>query len=195
MKKILFVVLALMLVAGQGYCQEEKKMPKEFGGVVVGGMFSSAVVQDIDYVTREITLKTEDGREISVVAGPEVKNFAQIKNGDKVDIDYSEKVKIIVSKEPSVIGRQDVKDVVSAPLGEKPAGIITDITQVAAKVEDINYEERSLTLQGPEGKLYVAAEDDMETPNFNEVKVGDMVYVERIERLAISVNSQAKENK
>jgi len=192
MKKVLFVILALMLVAGRGYSQEEKKMPKEFGGVIVGGMFSSAIVEDIDYVTREITLKTEDGREISVVAGPEVKNFAQISKGDKVDIDYSEKVRIVVSEEPSVIGRQDVEDVVSAPLGEKPAGIITNVTQVAAKVEDINYEERSLILQGPEGTLYVAAEDDMETPNFNEIKVGDMVYVERIERLAISVNPQTK---
>jgi len=192
MKKVLFVILALRLVAGRGYSQEEKKMPKEFGGVIVGGMFSSAIVEDIDYVTREITLKTEDGREISVVAGPEVKNFAQISKGDKVDIDYSEKVRIVVSEEPSVIGRQDVEDVVSAPLGEKPAGIITNVTQVAAKVEDINYEERSLILQGPEGTLYVAAEDDMETPNFNEIKVGDMVYVERIERLAISVNPQTK---
>jgi len=192
MKKILFIILVLMLVAARGYCQEEMKAPKEFGGVVVGGMFSSAIVQDIDYTTRKIILKNENGEELSVIAGPEVKNFAQINKGDKVNIDFSEKVKITVSEEPSVIGRQDVEDVVSAPLGEKPAGIITEVTQIAAKVEAIDYEGRSLTLQGPEGTMDVEVNDDMDVPNFNEIKVGDMVYIERIERLAISVDAQVK---
>src|SRR4051812_45918630 len=41
----------------------------------------SATVTAVNSTTREITLKGEDGRTGSYVAGPEVKNFAQIKAG------------------------------------------------------------------------------------------------------------------
>jgi len=192
MNKILFIVVAFMVFAGQGFCQETAQMPKELGGVITGGMFSSAIVEAIDYITREVTLRNAAGETLTVVAGPEVRNFAQINKGDKVNIDYSEKVKVVVSQDPSVIARQDIKDVVSAPLGEKPAGVMTDIVKVAAKVEAIDYEGRSLTLKGPEKTVTIQVDENTDVPDLNEINVGDMVYLEYAERLAISVDAQAK---
>ena len=51
---------------------------------VVGARTISATVTAIDPATRAITLTSAKGKVTEVVAGPEVRNFAQIKVGDEV---------------------------------------------------------------------------------------------------------------
>src|SRR5262245_20688925 len=48
----------------------------------------SATVANVDPATRTIQLQGKDGKTGSFVAGPEVKNFAQIHKGDKVVVSY-----------------------------------------------------------------------------------------------------------
>jgi hypothetical protein len=43
-----------------------------------------AVVEKVDQNTREVRLRTADGRDLTVVAGPEVRNLAQVSAGDTV---------------------------------------------------------------------------------------------------------------
>jgi Cu/Ag efflux protein CusF len=185
MNKILIPVLAVMLFAGRGYCAEEVQAPKVFGGVIAEVTSMTAVVEAIDESTRMVTLKDEDGKELTVKAGPEVRNFAQIKKGDKVNIAYSESVTIAVTDEAMAPERQDSVDIVRAPLGEKPSGLITSTTQATATVEAIDYEKRTVTLKGPLQTLTVQVSEDAQ--NFNNVKVGDTVFLDYTERLAISV--------
>jgi hypothetical protein len=49
---------------------------------------ASATVVSVDASTRVIQLKGEDGRTGAFTAGPEVRNFAQIRTGDKVIVSY-----------------------------------------------------------------------------------------------------------
>jgi hypothetical protein len=62
-------------------------------------------VTAIDPATRMVTLKTEDGQTLDVVAGEAVKNFDQIKVGDTVKATYTESLAFQI-----------------APKGETPAG-------------------------------------------------------------------------
>ena len=48
----------------------------------------SATVEAIDQATRLLTVKGDDGSTASFVVGPEVKNFPQIRVGDKVVVSY-----------------------------------------------------------------------------------------------------------
>ena len=66
-----------------------------------------ATVTAVDPSTRMVTLKTEDGQTLDVEAGPEVKNFDQIKVGDTVKATYMESVAFQV-----------------APKGETPGGAV-----------------------------------------------------------------------
>ena len=50
----------------------------------------TATIIALDAAKREMTLKGPDGKEATMVAGPEVKNYGQLKVGDKVDIQYVE---------------------------------------------------------------------------------------------------------
>ena len=57
----------------------------------------TATITAIDAATRAITLKGPQGKEITLTAGPEVKNFAQMKVGDQVEATYTEALALAVS--------------------------------------------------------------------------------------------------
>ena len=48
----------------------------------------TATVQAVDKATRAVTLKGPEGNVRTITAGPEVKNFDQIKVGDQVAVRY-----------------------------------------------------------------------------------------------------------
>ena len=103
----------------------------------------TATVTKIDAKDRWVTMKMEDGGMLDVEAGPEVKNFAQIKVGDHVSFTQADTVAIEVvpagQAAPNVSGGSAV---VSAPLGAKPMGIKVDTVQVSGAVTAIDYGKR-----------------------------------------------------
>jgi Cu/Ag efflux protein CusF len=186
MKRFLLLVAVLMLLGTRGYCEVVKQEAKEFGGIVTETVSMTALVEAVDYKTREVTLKNEEGQVKTIVAGPEVKNFAQIVKGDKVNIEYSESIKIIVSPESTLDPiRQEATELATAPLGQKPAGVVTAVTQITAIVQDIDYLKRTVVLKGPERTVTVQVGDS--ASNLYDIKPGDTVYLEFVEQLAIAV--------
>lgn len=57
----------------------------------------TAVVESIDYQTREVTLRGPEGKVYKITAGPQIKRFNEIKQGDTVAARYSQAVSIKVS--------------------------------------------------------------------------------------------------
>src|SRR6185503_2749627 len=53
---------------------------------------TTATVQKVNLKTRQVTLKGEDGRVFTIVAGEEVRNLPQVKVKDKVVVAYHEAV-------------------------------------------------------------------------------------------------------
>ena len=64
----------------------------------------TATVEAIDAASRTVTLKKPDGTYVMTVAGPDMKRFAEIKVGDKVNARYYDNVVIRLKKpgEPDV---------------------------------------------------------------------------------------------
>jgi sugar lactone lactonase YvrE len=60
------------------------------GEAVVASATVTATVAQVDHKTREVTLKADDGKEYSFVAGDAVKTLAQVKKGDVVVATYTE---------------------------------------------------------------------------------------------------------
>ena len=76
-----------------------------------------------------------------------------------------------------------ISSVQMAEKGANPGGVITEVVQVQARVDEIDYENRTVVLTGPEGnsvKLVV----DQRVKRLNEVKVGDLVVVGYTQALA-----------
>jgi Cu/Ag efflux protein CusF len=151
---------------------------------------ATATVQAIDQATRKVTLKPESGEAFDFVAGPQVKNLAQVSVGDTVTVEYVESIAIEVRRadgtQPSVaVG---VAGGAAKP-GEKPAGAVGDQVTVSAVILAIDTATLRVTVKGPQGKVRVLQVKDPK--KLENVKVGDMIYATYTEALGISVDKAA----
>lgn len=146
-----------------------------------------ATVEAIDYASREVTLKGSDGNSVKIAAGDNVRNFAQIKKGDRVGVTYYESVALALGKPGETLtptGRSQF--VVRAAPGEKPGGAAAAVTRTSATVEDVDRDKHEVTLRTPDGNLARVLVDPS-VGNLENIKKGDRINATVTQALAISV--------
>ncbi len=151
---------------------------------------ATATVVAIDQATRKVTLKPEKGEAFDFVAGPQVKNLAQVQVGDTVTVEYVESIALEVRRGDGT--QPDVAVGVAggaAKPGEKPAAAIGDSVTISAVIVAIDTATLRVTVKGPQGNVRVLQAKDPK--KVAAVKVGDMVYVTYTEALGISVDKAA----
>jgi hypothetical protein len=183
MKPLILAVIVVVL--SNCTVAQEKNSADRPGVVVVDATSITATVEAIDHDKRTIALKGPRGNVLVTKAGPEIKNFKQIKTGDKVTAKYYEATAIYVRKSDEQPYAEETKTVQVAPPGERPAAIAIDTAEITARVEDIDYQNRTVTLRGPQKTATLKVGKDVK--RFGEVKRGDEVVVRHTEALAINV--------
>lgn len=146
-----------------------------------------ATVEAVDQEKRIITVKGPEGNLFDIVAGPNVKNLAQVKVGDKIEVTYYESIAVKVFK-PGEMPQGEATTVAAERLakpGEKPSGIVGAQTTITAVVESISPKKTSVTLKMADGKFKAVKVNDKK--NLENVKVGDEVQITVTEALAVSV--------
>ena len=145
----------------------------------------SALVTAVDKATRNVTLKTADGRSFDVVASDQVRNFDQVKVGDELVVEYVQALSLELKKPGASGERKEDAGAVRAKAGEKPAGAVARQVTVMTEVIDVNPKNKTITLKGPKGNV---VELDVQNPDqFKVVKKGDKVEAVYTEALAIAV--------
>ena len=181
-------VVMVFAVAMPGMA-EQKKADRP-GGAMVEATSITATIEKIDPKTREITLKGPKGGLTTFIAGDEVKRFNELKKGDQVTFDYTEGVAIDVQKSteaPKMVETQSVK----RGSGKKPGGTIETVGFLTARVDEIDYKTRVVKLALPEGQSLKFTVGD-QVKRLNEVKKGDEVVVQYMQKLTIKVSTPAK---
>ncbi len=148
-----------------------------------------AVVTAISPETRELTLKDGDN-EFTFVAGPEVRNFDQIKRGDLVLVGYYTGLMIDLKpangEKPS---RLDVIELMRAPKGDKPGGAIRQTIHAVGVVEQVNKKDRTVKIQGAKKTVILKASKDID---LDKVKKGDRVEATFTTLYAVQVEPAPK---
>src|SRR5579884_2223918 len=112
----------------------------------------SATIQKIDKQNRTVTLRDDTGRTMEVAVGPEVRNFDQLKPGDRVNVGYYESVVASIRKPgqpaPPMGQREETQ---RAPAGAKPGGTMTRQMTITATIESVDQQAHTVTLRGPRG--------------------------------------------
>jgi hypothetical protein len=67
----------------------------------------------------------------------------------------------------------------------KPGVVVTQVSEITATVSEIDYDQRTVTLQGPQRAVTLKVDESAK--NFEQVKVGDQVKVEFLESVALFV--------
>ncbi|MCK7582052.1 MAG: hypothetical protein MZV65_44900 [Chromatiales bacterium] len=186
------IALAAVLAASPAVTLAAGPAAAKGGAIVVtDSAQAKATIVDIKKKERALTLRDETGAEFVVIAGEEVRNFAQIKKGDIVEVDYRRAAASALEKASDATVAGQATTVERAPAGGKPGMVATQTSTIVATVLEIDQKNRVVTLQGPKGGIVtVAVPADMKT--FDSLKKGDKVSAVYSEAVAISVRTPAK---
>jgi Cu/Ag efflux protein CusF len=152
-----------------------------------------ATVVAADPATRIITLKGEDGRTGAYTAGPEVKNFAQIRAGDKVVVSFYRGIAAQVLPPGSAVSREvNQLDLgATAAPGSKPGAGVGSAIRGTVVVQKIDTQGNTLTVLKPDGaSRTIPIESDEGKAFIRKLKKGDKVDVVYAEALAVEVRPQ-----
>jgi len=118
-----------------------------------------------------------------------VRNFDQIKPGDRVVFEIYDSVALFVRKSGEPPSAAEAGGVEVAQRGQKPSGVFVNTTELTAAVEGIDYQARTVTLKGPQGNVKTIKVDPS-VKNFDQVKQGDEVVLRHTEAIVASVQKQ-----
>jgi ribosomal protein L6P/L9E len=150
----------------------------------------SASVEAIDKATRQVTLKGPKGNLNTVTAGPDVRNFDQIKVGDMVTVRYVEALTLTLKKGGKELrGMTETPVAARAAAGERPAGVVANQTEVTANVIAVDAKTQTVTLKGPKQTVELRVPDPGQ---FKLIKVGDQIQAVYTEAVALSVDPAKK---
>jgi hypothetical protein len=152
----------------------------------------SATITAIDKSSRTITLKGPKGDELKIEAGPEVKNFDQMKIGDVVDRRYRETLALELKKGGGMkVEKTEKAAAVGAKPGETPAGVVGRQVTVVGDVIKLDAATQTVTVKGPQRTVDLKVRDPEQ---FKLIAVGDQIQATYTEALALAV-TQAKPKK
>jgi plasmid maintenance system killer protein len=191
MKKIIIAVVIAAIAVGAYLMLTKPKAPVAGVAAQEAALIYDGEVTKIDAATRTVTLKNQDG-ETSIVAGPEVKNFAEIKVGDRFDVVYEMAiaVELVKVKNPGAVGEQVSTSTVTAPQGDKPGMITTNTVTATANVEAIDTAKNIVSLKGPQGNIFKVKVKNADL--LKDIAVNDQVKVVYTEAIAAVVSAPAK---
>ena len=179
---------AILSVSAAAQAAAPAAAPK--GEAVMASATVTATVVKVDQKSREVTLKGEDGKEFSFVAGEDVKNLAQVKPGDTVTATYAEALAYEVKKGGEMVGPATVVGGGAAEPGARPAAGVARQTTVTVMITAIDPKAPSVTFKGPQGNTRTIKV--MHPEKLEGVSVGDTVQLTFTEAFGIKVEPAPK---
>jgi hypothetical protein len=194
MRKFTLIAAAVMSIAAGAAVAQTGSMSavkSEPGKVTMAEAIRvTASVEAIDKAKRLVTLKGPEGNTFVVQAGPEVKNFDQIKVGDLVVARYVEALTLELKPGGGQIReRTERENAVAAKPGQAPGAAAGRQVTVIADVMSLDAAKQTVRLRGPQRTVDLKVRD----PNqFKLIKVGDQVEATFTEAVALSVEPAPK---
>jgi len=151
---------------------------------------AQGVIEAVDPKTREVKIKLANGETRTIVASDEVRNFDQIKVGDKLNVKYMESAAIELKKGgKAVVGRSETSSMERAKPGEKPGGVAKREITMVADVVAVDEKAKKVSVKNDKGEVVPVEVQDPE--QLKLIKKGDQVQVTYTQAVAISLEAGA----
>ena len=175
-----YSIAAFFAAAAVGYADDSKSVSAKDSVEI------KATVEEVHPEDRSLVLKGETGERAVVVAGPEVRNFDQIKVGDTLKIKYIESLALELKKGgKEVVGRKETGALDRSQPGQKPGGVVRREVTVVANVVAVDEAKMKVSVKNDKGEVY---DFNLKDPaQVKLVKVGDQVQATYTEGLAVSM--------
>ena len=188
MKQLLIVLAALSLglTAPMAFAEDKP------GAIVTEVAETVVTVVAVDQQARTVTVQGQDGGDpVTIKVPPQAQHLDQVVPGSRFRLRYLQSVAVFISPTGGTPSANVGTSMELAPKGATPGGVISEVVQVQARVDAIDYNERTVVLTGPEGNS-VKLKVDESVKRLNEVKVGDIVVVGYTQALAAEMIKETK---
>jgi hypothetical protein len=153
---------------------------------------TSATVESVYMPERLVSLRTDDGRLVAVVAGPEVRNLDRVRVGDRVVVHYYAGIAAHLKKPgEGLSGPRESTVTARAEPGQRPAAAAGSTQRTIVTIESIDRTLNTVSFRRPDGVLRSIALEDPQVREFaRKLKPGDQVEVTYTEAVAVAVAPQ-----
>lgn len=185
----LAAVAAILLISTAPEAAFAQNAKADIG--TVESMTGAVTIKSIDPATRRIVVLNDAGEAISMTAPDEIRNFDQLRVGDKITATYTLKTEFVLSA-PNAPLPPDTQTVVAARAGkgERPSGAVANQIVVTGAVVGIDAANHRLKIVSPQGgevhDVKVTSADGLKA--FDKVKVGDKITAYVSESLMLAAN-------
>jgi len=176
------VILAVATMVSSAWAQQP-------GGAYTSTLTRTrATVTAIDPATREVTIQGDHGP-VTIQVGPDVKNFNNLKVGDRVNISYYQGTAAQLVK-----GGKTVKDPAVSTFaqgnspGLRPSGLVGASATVTVKIQDVNLPTNTVAFTRSDGTTHIVQVKSPEMQSFiRDLKRGDTVQVTFTDSVAVEI--------
>ena len=147
-----------------------------------------AAVDRVDARTRTIVVRGPDNKPQTLQLGPEVRNFAQIRRGDRVRLHFEEAVAVRRAAPGSSLEPEAVVGAARAEPGARPGMGAVAATRARVRITAVDTNNNVVSFVGPSRVERTVAVRAPEMREFlKTLRVGDQVDVAVVEAIAIRV--------
>lgn len=187
------IACVLLATATNTMAQSDGSKPMVIDAAVTNTVYQlyEGTVTKIDKKTRTIYFKNDEG-ESKFVAGPEIKNFDQIKKGDRLNVNYelAMAIELIKTKSDGIRSKVETASETTSKLGEKPTRLISNTTTIIADIIAVDRAKKLVSVKGPSGKVTTVTVKNPEL--LADVNVGEQVKVVYYDAMAASITTPKK---
>ncbi len=170
-KSFLTVAAALLLSAGSLHAAVNETAPRMPSRVISASSEYMMEVEDVDYKSGELILKGKKRMKLHV--DKQLHNLKKIHPGDWLVVTIYEEA-VIEGIRGGVPSASVAQEMVAGPKTGVPTLKAVEVTRLVAKVVDIDYKKRLITLEGPTGeRRTVHVKEDV--AHLENLKKGDSV--------------------
>jgi hypothetical protein len=149
---------------------------------------ASATVADVDKKHRRVTLQSPSGEKTTVLVSQDVQEFDQLKNGDKIEVDYYRSLAMAPLPPGTKLDtrEREVKKV-------SVAGTETRVLTSEVQVVSVNLNDNTIGFKGANGQVEtVSVQGSDIQKNLRSLRVGDAVKLTYSEGVAVAIRPQRK---
>lgn len=148
-----------------------------------------AVVESVDRTTRQILLSGPDGGLLTLVAGPKMENFAQIKSGDRLYLTFRKAVAVAVTPADKPLAQPaGLTGAHLAARGQMPGAAGFVAVSVEVQIDAIDRRAHTVTFTNAAGEQKTVAVQDAALQHFaSKLKPGQHVRLDMMQSVSIKL--------
>ncbi len=145
------------------------------------------IVERVNLADKMVTLRNLEGQLFTVYVGDQAENLTKLKKGDRVEVTYSEILKVRLADRGEK--RQDASSLLAkAAPGEAPGAVEVSESNLTATILELDKDTDSAKLRLADNSLVRVNVENPE--NLDRVKVGDTIAIQYLEVISVRVLGQ-----